>query len=82
MSGPAITLVAFVLGLTLVAAFAFGSPIFGSVVAVAALGVVGALEIMRRKRKMTDVTAYRERADAQKTEFTQEDRRTQVPEDI
>ena len=82
MSGPAITLVALVLGLTLIAAFALGSPIFGAVVAVAALGVIGALEIMRRKRKMTDVTTFRESAGAQKTDFTQEDRRTQVPEDI
>jgi uncharacterized membrane protein len=77
-----IAIVALVFGAIVGAAFAFGSPILGIPIALAGIALIGGFEVLRRRRQAVDIHTFREQADAQKTDFTPEDRRTQVPDDV
>ncbi len=81
MTGPVLAGIALILGLVVGAAFVFGTPILGIPIAALGLLLVGVLEVMRRRQQQTDVHEFRGQADAQKTDFTAEDRRTQVTDD-
>ena len=82
MSGPVIAGVSLVLGLIIGAAFVFGTPILGIPIALFGLLVFGALQILQRRQQATDIHEFREQADAQKTEFTSEDRKTQTTDHV
>ncbi len=82
MTGPILAAVALVVGLVVGAAFVFGTPILGIPIAVLGIALVGVLEVIRRRQQAVDVHSFREQADAQKTDFTTEDRRTQVVDDV
>jgi hypothetical protein len=82
VSPPVITALALIFGAIVGAAFAFGSPILGIPIALAGIALFGGLEVLRRRRQAVDIHSFREQADAQKTDFTPEDQRTQVRDDV
>ena len=70
-----------VIAVTIGFMFVFGTPILGVPIAIVGLGAIGAVEVMRRQRDLTNIRRFREQAASQKTEFTARDRETQVSED-
>ncbi len=77
MSPVTVSAAALVLGVV-VAGAVFGSPLLA--VPFVALGIAAALglQLLRRQRRARDMRRFRQEAAPQQTEFTAEDRRTQV----
>lgn len=77
MSPLAVAVTALVLAIA-VAGVVFVSPLLAvPFVLIAIAGVLG-LQVLRRQRRASDMRQFREQAAPQQTEFTAEDRRTQV----
>ncbi len=79
MTGPVIAAAALVLGM-MAFAFVVGTPIWAVPIALAALGVLGLLELGRRRKEARQMQGLREEAKAQKVEFTARDKETLTTE--
>ncbi len=62
----------------LAAGLVFGAPILAVPVVFLGIAFALALQVLRRQRRARDIAEFRQQAAPQQTEFTAEDRRTQV----
>ncbi len=76
MATVVVVVAAFVLAPIVGVLFLLGAPWLALPICAAALLVLGAMEILRRRRRASDLQRHRANAQAQKTEFSERDRET------
>jgi len=81
VSGAALIVMAFVLGLLAMAfAFSGGAVIVALPVAAVAIVAVGLIDLRRRRKQVEDVREFRDQAKAEKVDFTERDKETLASE--
>ena len=78
VSPPAVIAIAFVFAVIVGFSFVLGAPIVGVPFLLLAIGAFGAGDVLRRQRRARNIKRFRAQAAAQRTDFTAQDRRTQV----